>query len=62
MSEERDEVISKLESRQMEYEEFSGIIHVFPKDNESTEGLPGVARQATLEDVFFKLTGRTLAE
>ena len=62
VSEERDEVISKLESRQMEYEEFSGIIHVFPKDNESTEGLPGVARQATLEDVFFKLTGRTLAE
>ena len=62
VSEERDMVISKLESRQLEYEEFSGIIHVFPKDDQSTEGLPGVARQATLEDVFFKLTGRTLAE
>ena len=56
----RDGVISELERRQMEYEEFSGIIHVFPKDSQSTEGLPGISRQATLEDVFFKLTGRSL--
>jgi lipooligosaccharide transport system ATP-binding protein len=62
MSGERDRIISELERRQMEYEEFSGIIHVFPKDNQSTEGLPGAARQATIEDVFFRLTGRTLAE
>ena len=62
VSGERDMVISKLESRQLEYEEFSGIIHVFPRDDQSTEGLPGVARQASLEDVFFKLTGRSLAE
>ena len=62
VSEERDKVINELESRQLEYEEFSGIIHVFSKDNQSTEGLPGLARSATLEDVFFKLTGRTLAE
>lgn len=62
VSEERDEVIGELEKRQLEYEEFSGIIHVFPKNNQSTEGLPGIARQATLEDVFFKLTGRTLVE
>ena len=62
VSEERDKVINELESRELEYEEFSGIIHVFSKDNQSTEGLPGLARPATLEDVFFKLTGRTLAE
>ncbi len=62
LSGERDRIISELESRQLEYEEFSGIIHVFPTDSQSTEGLPGAARPATLEDVFFKLTGRTLAE
>ena len=59
---EREKVISELESRQMNYEEFSGTIHVFPTDNQSLEGLPGIARAATLEDVFFKLTGRTLVE
>jgi lipooligosaccharide transport system ATP-binding protein len=62
VSEVRDEVISELDKRQLEYEEFSGIIHVFPRDGQSTEGLPGSARSATLEDVFFKLTGRSLAE
>jgi lipooligosaccharide transport system ATP-binding protein len=62
VSDERDSIISELEKRHLEYEEFSGIIHVFPEDNQSTEGLPGVARPATLEDVFFKLTGRSLVE
>jgi lipooligosaccharide transport system ATP-binding protein len=62
MLEERDRVINELERRQMEYEEFSGIIHVFPKDSQSTEGLPGMSRPAALEDVFFKLTGRSLVE
>jgi lipooligosaccharide transport system ATP-binding protein len=60
VSEERNEVINELERRQLEYEEFFGIIHVFPKDGQTTEGLPGAARSATLEDVFFKLTGRSL--
>jgi lipooligosaccharide transport system ATP-binding protein len=59
---ERGKVINELESRQMNYEEFSGTIHVFPTDSQSLEGLPGIARAATLEDVFFKLTGRTLVE
>jgi lipooligosaccharide transport system ATP-binding protein len=62
VSDDRDRVIRELESRQLEYEEFSGIIQVFPRDDETTEGLPGAARPATLEDVFFKLTGRTLVE
>lgn len=62
LSVEREKVVNELESRQIDYEEFSGIIHAFPKDDQATEGLPGTARSATLEDVFFKLTGRTLAE
>ena len=41
---------------------FSGIIHVFSTDDRPLEGLPGEARMATLEDVFFKLTGRSLVE
>jgi lipooligosaccharide transport system ATP-binding protein len=59
---EREKIISELESRCLNYEEFSGTIHVFPADDQSMEGLPGTARAATLEDVFFKLTGRTLVE
>jgi lipooligosaccharide transport system ATP-binding protein len=62
VSTERDTIISELESRQLEFEEFSGIIHVFPTDDSPLEGIPGVARAATLEDVFFKLTGRLLVE
>ncbi len=61
-SEERDSIVRELESRQLEFEEFAGIIHIFPKDDSQVEGLPGVARVATLEDVFFKLTGRSLVE
>ncbi len=61
-SAEPDTIISELERRQLEYEEFSGIIHVFSNDDRLIEGLPGVARAATLEDVFFKLTGRSLVE
>jgi len=61
-SDEHDSIIRELEGRQLEFEEFAGIIHVFPKDDSQVEGLPGVARAATLEDVFFKLTGRSLVE
>lgn len=61
-SDEHDSIIRELESRQLEFEEFAGIIHVFPKDDSQVEGLPGAARAATLEDVFFKLTGRSLVE
>lgn len=61
-SDEHDSIIRELESRQLEFEEFAGIIHVFPKDDSLVEGLPGAARAATLEDVFFKLTGRSLVE
>jgi lipooligosaccharide transport system ATP-binding protein len=59
---ERDTVVRELEERGLEYEEFTDTIHVIPKDGVSMEGLPGEARAATLEDVFFKLTGRSLNE
>lgn len=62
LSVEREGVVSELEKRRIEYEEFTGIIHAFPRDDQSTEGLPGLSRAATLEDVFFKLTGRALVE
>lgn len=62
ISDERDSIVQELEKRQLEFEEFAGIIHVFPKDKSQMEGLPGTARAATLEDVFFKLTGRSLNE
>ena len=59
---EQDEIIGELKSRQLDYQEFAGIVHVFQTDNRSMEGLPGSARAASLEDVFFKLTGRSLGE
>jgi len=58
----RDAVVSELEKRQLEYEELTDILHIFSYDAKSMEGLPGTGRAATLEDVFFKLTGRTLNE
>ena len=59
---ERDAVIRDLDKRQLQYEEFADMIHVIPEDEGSTKGLPGTGRAATLEDVFFKLTGRSLNE
>jgi lipooligosaccharide transport system ATP-binding protein len=61
-SAERDKIINELESRRLDFEEVAGIIQVFHVDNRPIEGLPGRARAATLEDVFFKLTGRSLVE
>jgi lipooligosaccharide transport system ATP-binding protein len=58
----RDAVIRELEGRKLEYEEFADMVHVVPDDTKSMGGLPGAGRAATLEDVFFKLTGRSLNE
>jgi len=67
-SEERDETIKKLESRGLDFEDVGGKIHVF--HIEADELIEGVVnspqrlrrRPATLEDVFFRLTGRSLVE
>jgi lipooligosaccharide transport system ATP-binding protein len=58
----RDAVVSELERRQLEYEELTDMLHIVSYDASSMEGLPGMGRAATLEDVFFKLTGRSLNE
>ena len=58
----RETVIGDLERRGLDYEEFAGVIQVFGTGDGETDGLPGNPRPATLEDVFFKLTGRLLVE
>ena len=65
---ERDKTIKDLESRGLDFEEVGGKIHVFHVEaNEMPRGLVNSPeklrrRPATLEDVFFRLTGRSLAE
>ena len=67
-SEERDRTVKELESRGLDFEGVGGKIHVF--HIEAEESISGLAsslgrlrrRPATLEDVFFRLTGRSLAE
>jgi lipooligosaccharide transport system ATP-binding protein len=65
---ERDEVVKQFKSRGLDFEAAGNKIHVFHVEtNESLKGLvnfPEQLRQrpATLEDVFFRLTGRSLAE
>jgi lipooligosaccharide transport system ATP-binding protein len=59
---ERDGLISELEARQLEFEEAADVLYVFHFEDSQVGGLPGRTRAATLEDVFFKLTGRLLAE
>jgi lipooligosaccharide transport system ATP-binding protein len=65
---EREEIIKNLESQGLDFEEVGHKIHVFPiATDETPMGLANFAervrgRPATLEDVFFRLTGRSLAE
>jgi lipooligosaccharide transport system ATP-binding protein len=58
----RQGFIGELERRKLEYEVVDNQIQVFHLDDGSSAGLPGTARPATLEDVFFRLTGRSLVE
>jgi len=67
-SEEKYRTVKELESRGLDFEDVGGKIHVFHiETDESVTGLvnsPERLRQrpATLEDVFFRLTGRSLIE
>ncbi len=67
-SEERDRTVEELERRGLDFEDVGGKIHVFHIEaEESISGLVSSRgrlrrRPATLEDVFFRLTGRSLAE
>ncbi|HEX74162.1 MAG TPA: ABC transporter ATP-binding protein [Dehalococcoidia bacterium] len=65
---ERDKTVKDLRSRGLDFEEVGGKIHVFHVEaDEMTRGLVNFAervrrRPATLEDIFFRLTGRSLVE
>lgn len=61
-SADRDRIIRELEGRQLEFEEAADVAYVFRFQDSQVEGLPGRGRAATLEDVFFRLTGRSLVE
>ncbi len=64
----REETVRELESRGLDFEDTAGTIYVF--HTQGDEPLPSLAnapsrlerRPATLEDVFFRLTGRSLLE
>jgi lipooligosaccharide transport system ATP-binding protein len=66
--EERDKTVKDLRSRGVDFEEVGGKIHAFHVEtSEMTKGLVNFPerlrrRPATLEDVFFRLTGRSLVE
>lgn len=62
---ERNKVIKELTSHRLEFEETGSTIQVFHLEGKLAGRLmnfPGRPRPATLEDVFFRLTGRSLAE
>jgi lipooligosaccharide transport system ATP-binding protein len=58
----RDVLVAELERRQLEFEEAADVLYIFNFHDAQVDGLPGRTRPATLEDVFFKLTGRSLVE
>ena len=66
--EEKDRTVKELERRGLDFEDVESKIHVFHIEaEESISGLVSSLgrlrrRPATLEDVFFRLTGRSLAK
>jgi len=64
-SAERDRIIEELKSRGLDFEDAGNRIYIFHIEaEESVRGLDKrlKRRPATLEDVFFRLTGRSLVE
>jgi len=67
-SQERNRILRELANRGLDFEETSGRIYIFHVEaDEQVEGLVDswgrlTRRPATLEDVFFRLTGRSLVE
>jgi lipooligosaccharide transport system ATP-binding protein len=63
---EREEMVSELGRRGVDFEEVGGKFHLFQTGADQLEGLakhPRLRRRpATLEDVFLRLTGRSLVE
>jgi lipooligosaccharide transport system ATP-binding protein len=61
-SPEKDMAIRELERRGLDFEDAGDKIHVFHADKSLTGLVNSKQRLATLEDVFFRLTGRSLTE
>jgi lipooligosaccharide transport system ATP-binding protein len=59
---ERDGLVAEVQRRELEFEEAADVLYISHFKDGRLEGLPGRVRPATLEDVFFKLTGRSLLE
>jgi lipooligosaccharide transport system ATP-binding protein len=65
---ERSKIVTELENRRLDFEDTVDKIHIFHiESDESLAGLMNLTsrlnrRPATLEDVFFRLTGRSLLE
>jgi lipooligosaccharide transport system ATP-binding protein len=63
--ENRDKIIEALKKDSLEFEEVGNTVQVFHLDNDLPPGLTDAMarpRSASLEDVFFRLTGRSLLE
>jgi lipooligosaccharide transport system ATP-binding protein len=58
----RDGLVAELHRRKLEFEEAADVLYIFHFADGQVDGLPGRTRPATLEDVFFKITGRSLLE
>ena len=58
----REGVLNALVERELEYEEAHDMVYVYNFAEGAVSDLGGSIRPATLEDVFFKLTGRSLVE
>lgn len=58
----KDRTINELTSHRFEFEEVGDMIQVFHFEDKNLTNLRGRPRPGTLEDVFFKLTGRSLME
>ena len=58
----REGVLNALVERELEYEEAHDMVYVYNFEDGAVADLGGTIRPATLEDVFFKLTGRSLVE
>jgi len=55
-------IVQELTQRHLEFEEAGNLIQIFHADDDLASILPARWRSATLEDVFFRLTGRALIE
>ena len=65
-SQDKDSIKAELERREVDFEDAGSRIYAFHvRDGETLQGLEGFQlkrRPATLEDVFLRLTGRSLSE